>query len=422
MRNIKKIGTVICTLLIVLTVVFTGVKSVNATSQTITVNQEGVMKSFIGTEQDGFRWAKYRTDGGIVGYCLDVNKKWPESSLTMTLTGEADAGIKYILENGYPNKKIYDNGDVDRFITQGAIWWYLSDKGEGAVSEVLTKTGAEAYTGIRAKMQNLVSAAKGAKKTETNVDLVVRISGTDMSLSSDKKYYVSNEVSTTLTGANKYSVSVSGVSGAVATTTSGETKTEYTANEKFIVKVPASSVGAAATLNVKVTANGKVTKALAYKPANDEMQRVVALVTEDASASKDLTLTAKGKVNPEDVCVDYKIVGNVIPDPNLTDPTPGRNCYTKGTKYTQEKVLTTRQTNCKFNGWYTKENLTGKWTDGTALNKDMTLYGAWDCGNEVNVPSTSASTPLAVLAGGLVLVAGGFGVYYLRSKKLSINK
>lgn len=419
MKNIKKLSTILCAMLIVMVTVLTGVKSVGALAQTITVNQEGIMKSFIGTEQDGFRWAKYRSAEGIVAYCMDVNKKWPESSLNMTLVGDADAGIEYILSNGYPNKKIYDKGDVDRFITQGAIWWYLSNKGEGAVSEVLTKTGAEAYTGIREKMQNLVNNAMNARKSSTNVDLTVRVAGTDMSISSDKKYFVSNQVITTLTGSNKYKVTVSGASGAISTTVSGEAKSEFSASEKFLVKVPVSSITKTTTLNVKVTAVGSVTSAKVYKPDNDELQRVVALVTEDVTAERSIDLTAKTKSNPNQVCVDYKIVGNVIPDPNLTDPTPGRNCYEKGTKYTQERILTTRQANCKFNGWYTKENLTGKWTDGTALNNDMTLYGAWDCGNEISVPSTAASTPIMILVGGLVIIAGGLGVYFYRSKKIS---
>ena len=49
----------------------------------------------------------------------------------------------------------------------------------------------------------------------------------------------------------------------------------------------------------------------------------------------------------------------------------------------------------------------------------MTLYGAWDCGNEIVVPSTAASTPIMILVGGLVIIAGGLGVYFYRSKKIS---
>lgn len=426
MKNIKKIGIIVCAIMIVMTAVLTGISKVSAAGTTITVNQEGIMKSFIGTEQDGFRWAKYRTADGIVAYCMDINKKWPESSLSMTLTGEADAGIKYILENGYPNKKIYDKGDVDRFITQGAIWWYLSDKGQGDVSEVLTKTGAESVTGMREKMQALVNGAKGAKDSSTTVDMNLSVDSTEMTLSEDKKYYVSSEFTVKLVGASTYKVSVNGVEGATAVATDGSVKEEFNANEKFVVRFSKNSISKTTSLSVNVSANGQVTKAATYKPANDEMQRVVALTTENVPVEKSVNLTANVEPGKPSVCVDYVIVGNVIPDPELTDPTPGKSCYDKGTKYTQEKKLTTRQKSCKFVGWNTKSDLTGTWTDGTALNKDMTLYGAWDCGSTpvtpgttINVPSTGANTPIAMIAGGIIIIAGGFGVYFLRSKKLS---
>ena len=91
-------------------------------------------------------------------------------------------------------------------------------------------------------------------------------------------------------------------------------------------------------------------------------------------------------------------------------------------KYNQEKELTTRQENCKFDGWYTNEDLTGKWTDGTALNKDMTLYGAWDCGTTVTVPNTAATLPLIILGVGLVIIAGGVAIVVYRDKKLNAKK
>ena len=53
MKNIKKLGTIICAIMIVMVTVLTGISKVGAAANTITVNQEGVMKSFIGTEQDG---------------------------------------------------------------------------------------------------------------------------------------------------------------------------------------------------------------------------------------------------------------------------------------------------------------------------------------------------------------------------------
>ena len=156
--------------------------------------------------------------------------------------------------------------------------------------------------------------------------------------------------------------------------------------------------------------------------------KVAALFTDEVKLEKTVTLTAKVSTpttpGKPSVCVEYVIVGNVIPDPALTDPTPGKNCYDKGTKYTQESVLTTRQKTCKFKGWFTKETLTGKWIDKTALNKDLILYGAWDCekGTTIEVPATAANTPIMILAVGSVIIIAGMGVYFYRSKKLSARK
>ena len=148
--------------------------------------------------------------------------------------------------------------------------------------------------------------------------------------------------------------------------------------------------------------------------------RLNLLYNDNTNLSKTISFTAK--VDKPKVCVDYVIVGDVRPDPDLTDPTPGTSCYDKGTKYNQEKELTTRQENCKFDGWYTNEDLTGKWTDGTALNKDMTLYGAWDCGTTVTVPNTAATLPLIILGVGLVIIAGGVAIVVYRDKKLNAKK
>ena len=200
---------------------------------------------------------------------------------------------------------------------------------------------------------------------------------------------------------------------------------KFSSNEKFIVKVPASSISKTTNLSVNVSATGEVNKAYIYSPADASYQKVATLYTDQVKLEKAITLTATVKASGKpSVCVEYVIVGNVIPDPALTDPTPGKSCYDKGTKYTQETVLTTRQKTCKFKGWYTKETLTGKWTDGTALNKDLILYGAWDCekGTTIEVPATAANTPLMILAFGSIIIIAGVSVYAYRSKKLSAKK
>lgn len=418
----KKFNSILCILLLTVVVTLTGMFSVSATPDTTVISKEGVMVSYIGTN---YKWAAYHTSENTVAYCMDGNLTWPEVATTMSNIGKADAGVKYILENGYPYRS-YTNGqspDKDRFITQAAVWWYLADTGQGpALSADFTETGYD-DDNLRPIIKNLVNQAKSASDSSTDGSLDVTVSDGNMTLSEDKKYYVSNEISSTVVGGDSYTVSVSGADGVIITSTSGEEKTTFSSNEKFLVKIPANSLNSTVTLNVKVSANvSNGNKAVIFKSSNANIQRVVSLYEEKVNLEKSISLTAT--VKSDNVCVTYVIVGDVIPDPALTDPTPGKSCYEKGTKYTQEHTLTTRQKSCTFKGWYTKENLTGRWTNGTALNKDLTLYGAWDCeeGTTIIVPPTSANTPIMVLGFGalMILIGGGMCVY--RFKSIESNK
>ena len=421
MKNMKKLSSLFCLLLMTVMFAFTGLNSVNAAPKTATVNSKGVMGALIG---DTYEFNKFKIDDKVA-YCVDLGKNWSPDGTPVTLLKEADAGVRYILENGYPYKYPYSgNADASRYITQAAVWWYLADTGQTSkLSEDFTTNSADTYN-VRPIIKHLVAGAKSAKAT-ADPRLNVNASNTEMTLSSDKKYYVSNEISVSLTGASTYKVSVSGAEGVVVTNASGEAKSEFSSNEKFIVKVPVSSISKTTNLSVNVSSSSNVTKAYIYSPGDASYQKVAALYTEEVKLEKTITLSAKvitpGKPS---VCVEYVIVGNVIPDPALTDPTPGKSCYDKGTKYTQESVLTTRQKTCKFKGWYTKETLTGRWTDGTKLDKDLILYGAWDCekGTTISVPATAANTPFMILGVGSVIIIAGVGVYFYRSKKLSSKK
>ena len=269
--------------------------------------------------------------------------------------------------------------------------------------------------GLRDLIKNLVNEAKNAGDV-ASVSLNVNASNTNMNLSDDGNYFVSDEISVEVSGASTYTVELSGApEGATVTDTNGNSKTTFNAGENFLVKVPTNVIAESLNLKVNVTASNTVNKAYILKPSDDSYQRLTALYPEEQKVTKSVTLSAK--MDKPRVCVDYVIVGDVRPNPDLTDPTPGKTCYDKGTHYTQENELTTRQENCKFNGWYTNEDLTGKWTDGTALNKDMTLYGAWECGTSITVPNTAASIPLIILGGGLVIIFAGAAIIVYRDKK-----
>jgi len=413
MKRINKLGNIICSLLLVAVFLVTGITVANAAS-TATINREGVMVSYIG---ENYKWGKFRTSDGKIAYCMDLEKKWPEKTTNVTLTSKDNAGLRYILENGYPYKSIKGNSDLDRFITQAAVWWYLSDTNQTSkLSADFTTNAADPYN-IRGNIQALVNGAKNAKAQAT-ASLNVTVGNNKLNLSSDKKYYVSSEMSTSLVGASTYNVALNNApKGTIVTNTNGQAQTAFKAGEKFLVKIPVNAIGKTTSLSVRVSAVAANAYARIYQPSDTSYQRLVALYPENTNLSKTINLTAEVKPEDEKVCVDYVIVGNTKPAEHLTDPTPGKVCYDKGTKYTQEKQLTTRQENCKFNGWYTKSDLTGKWTDGTALNKDMTLYGAWDCGTSINVPNTAANLSLMILGVGIVVIGAGVGIVLYRNNK-----
>ena len=414
MKRMKKLFNVILSLLIVAVVSITSIVTIKAAPNSITVDKEGVMVSYIG---ENYKWAKFRTADGKVAYCMDLAKSWPERKTNFSLVSEADAGLTYILANGYPYKPIKDGGDLDRYITQAAVWWYLSDTGQtGKLSADFTTNAADSH-GIRDDIKKLVNDAKNAKAS-AKPSLDVKVNKADMSLSSDGNYFISEEITPTLTGTSTYKVSISGApNGTIIANASGQSQTTFKSGEKFQVKVPSNALGKTTTMKVTVSATGATSKAYVYSPSDSSMQRVAVLYTENTNLSKTINLTAT--VDKPKVCVDYVIVGDVRPDPALTDPTPGTSCYDKGTKYDQEKELTTRQENCKFNGWYTSEDLTGKWVDGTALNNNLTLYGAWDCGTSINVPNTAANISFIILGVGLLIIAGGVAIIIYRDKKMN---
>ena len=390
----KKVFGLLCGLLSILFIY-----NVNAAPSSVNVNQAGVMGGYLvqGEDANYWNWAKLSTSDGKVAYCIDIPKSWPSGDM-MNKTDSVDGGLAYILENGYPNKKIVDGGDLDRYITQGAIRIY-----EGDTSFL----GATDTTGqnIKEKMQALANAASSHTSSASNISVNAN---KNMTLSDG--YYVSSTITPTVSGASTYNVSLEGApSGATVTSTSGQAKNTFSAGEGFIVKVPSSSVGSSSTFNVKVSINGK---SYVFAPTDSSIQRVIALYEDEVVKEAKTSLT----ITSNKVCVDYVIVGNVKPNPDVTDPTPLKSCYDKGIKYNQEKELTTKE-NCKFNGWFTKDDLTGKWVDGTNLNNDMTLYGAWECATVVKVPKTAAQTPLIILGASLISAASALGYYVFKNKK-----
>lgn len=378
--------------------------------------EEGTGHTFLYYPEDSqtkvslaFAWAALNADGTVV-YCAKVTSLWPGGGGIGydDPTDPMAPGLIYLLQK---SKELEQNGQLNnenRFIIQGAIWLYLANSGHFENEDSLIDEH-----GVLPRMRELVAQAKAATYSSVNQGTVGDVStynGGVMSLNDSKDYYVSSLIPSVVTGVDTYSVSVSGVNGAVIVPQSGSDASAIPANQGFYVKVPYAN---GQNLNKQVTVSVTVqTNAWYVSPVAtyDAYQDIIGLFDTKKPVTKTFTLRTA-----ETVCVDYVIVGNTIPDPALTDPTPEKKCYEKGINYNQENKLTTR-TKCVFKGWNTSSDLTGEWIDGTALNNDMTLYGAWDCPSVV-VPPTAAQAPFIVAGLGLIGAAGVLGYRVYNKKK-----
>lgn len=290
----KKIFKRIFLSLLVATLVFvTGVSSTYALEQTITLGGTETIEGYV----SGVKFTTKTKSNGDYVYCLDMNKKTAKN-VTATLKGERDAGVAYIMANGYPNKSFTGERLKDYYITQTAIWWYLDDTtGSSNLSEKFKTTGDDPYN-LRPTIKNLVAAAKTAKTNGyAKTTLSLSTSSKEMTLSDG--YYVSNAISATSSNISTYTVSLTDApSGTKIVSTDGTEKTTFSASEKFIVKVPASKV-TATELSLKVTAkaSGSIYKAYEYTPSDSSMQPVGIIEKETTNVSATVTLTvASSKV------------------------------------------------------------------------------------------------------------------------------
>lgn len=257
--------------LLSLAVMFSIIPAVNAENATMTVKREAVMESYIG-DNNGF--TSYVTTDGTIVYCMDLDKPGATTGTGYKYITNGDAGLLYLMENGYPNKKITNRNEIDRYITQSAVWWYLSDIGQTAKMNVAFQTtDREAYKGIRDEIKKLVAGAKNAKAQASSIK--IQNSKTSLSLTSDEKYYESSVMSVNLSGAQTYTITVSGgTKGTIVTDENGSAKSEFKANEKFKIRIPSNELTASANIVVKASAQGGKAAAV-YAPNDSSFQRVV---------------------------------------------------------------------------------------------------------------------------------------------------
>ena len=267
---------------------------VSAAPKSINVKRAEVLSDLVTNHDHGF--TIFTTTEGQVIYCLDNLKTRLDSGMSASLAGTADAGVQYILENGYPNKRIMDNGEADKYITQAAIWWYMEETGQGdnkLSNEFKTADKTDIYKLIPTYIKPMVANAKKAKANSVTPSMKVTISGNELSLTSDNKYYESGLISVALTGAANYNVALEGgTKNTVIVGTDGNAKSSFKANEQFKVRIPANELTEKISINIKISTTGVTKSAKIYKPSDSKYQRVVGLFNDETALSEAVKLTA----------------------------------------------------------------------------------------------------------------------------------
>lgn len=106
-------------------------------------------------------------DSNQIVYAYDIISDWSPTGSVYQYTEQADIGLEYILNHGYPNSSITNRSEIDQYITQMAIWVYLADTGKiSKVSSDLLTTDREAYAGIRDEILSLSNRAKWAAQNK----------------------------------------------------------------------------------------------------------------------------------------------------------------------------------------------------------------------------------------------------------------
>lgn len=238
---------------------------------------------------------KKTTDGKIV-YCIEPHDDALHYGVqNYTLSKEMGAKFAYVLANGFPNISMTSHNNTDYYITGLAVWYLINPNDTVFTYFNLDKGTYKGYDSkIVKEVAELVNGANSYTYTEPSIEANTNTS--NLSLSSDGKYYVSSEIEVNAIGTvGNYVVSLENApEGAIVTDKSGNEKSSFSVGETFIVKVPQSSITSLSTeFKVNVSAKGTINKAYAYDPTNSKYQSVVTLYPE----SKDVNTSVTLKIN-----------------------------------------------------------------------------------------------------------------------------
>ena len=275
-----------------------------------------------------------RTTGGKIIYCTEIHDKMTSTKETYSRGTEASSRIAYILANGYPNKSITGDNNKDYFITGIAIWMVLHPND---ISVTYFDASHGTYKGEYNTVTQQIAKLVNESSSYTNVSstLTAKKTSVNLTLSSDKKNYVTPQLGVTTTGTvGNYTVSLKNApTGTKVTDVNGNVKNTFAKGASFLVSVPASSISTLSTsFDISISATGTDNKAYNYIASDSAHQNVVTLYKESKSLSTSikvhLTLSNNVSISKQDITNSKELSGATL---ELTKPDGTKETWVSGT-------------------------------------------------------------------------------------------
>lgn len=372
MKNLKKF---LVAVLIAVVTFCTLQTTVNAVPQSIQLGNPEQLQGYIAH----VKFTTKTTADGELLYCLDM-KKYTAQNTVAHLVGERDAGVAYIMVNGYPNKTFTGDKYMDYYITQTALWWYLDDTTGSSNLGAAFKTNGSDPNNLRPYVKDLVSKAKAAKEAGyQKTTISASVADETLKITSDGKYYQSGDITVKATNMSTYNVKISGAEGAVAVDKDGKEKTTFNLNETFKVRVPVTKVNTSLVdIKVTISGTGKIYKAYEYQPEDKDQQNVTPSIISPIEEKVETTINLNISTSKITIVKVDKATGNAIAGAELVLKDSNGEVITSWTSTTLGHVIKNLP-----NGTYTVEET--KAPEGYELDTEKITFTIDDDSREQKI-------------------------------------
>ena len=305
-------------LLVSIVIFLTTIVQVNAASVPSSVTVSSIGKINYGGTY--YFPVKYTSDGTLA-YCTDFQKLYP-MGVKMTNPTKVDNGLAYIIANGYKGTKAdYGNDSKMKqyYITQLAIYTYLG--------QANPKNNNDVHNAV----WDLVNKAKAANnESNTKLNVSLNASNTNMKLTSDGRYFISDEITVSSNNNNaEFSIGGSANVNTEIVDANGNKVNKVKNGSKVYARIPASTIQAGQSVTVSVAVNGQATKqtAYVYTPNPNKYQTIIPSITYPETESAQATIKVKAakekiqtkvKISKQDITTKQELPGAtlVIKDAN----------------------------------------------------------------------------------------------------------